>query len=62
MRQLSSALNACCAVLVAGHAGLLHAVARPETRAFFRLFGLASWYGPGFLGKRTARGERFDPN
>jgi rare lipoprotein A len=24
--------------------------------------GLASWYGPGFQGKRTASGERFDAN
>jgi rare lipoprotein A len=24
--------------------------------------GLASWYGPGFQGKRTASGERFDTN
>ena len=24
--------------------------------------GLASWYGPGFAGKRTASGERFDPH
>jgi rare lipoprotein A len=24
--------------------------------------GLASWYGPGFHGKRTASGERFDAN
>jgi rare lipoprotein A len=23
--------------------------------------GTASWYGPGFEGQRTARGERFDP-
>ena len=23
--------------------------------------GLASWYGPGFTGKRTASGERFVP-
>src|SRR5690606_4602071 len=23
--------------------------------------GMASWYGPGFAGKRTASGERFDP-
>jgi hypothetical protein len=22
----------------------------------------ASWYGPGYVGKRTASGERFDPN
>jgi rare lipoprotein A len=24
--------------------------------------GTASWYGPGYEGKRTASGERFDPN
>jgi rare lipoprotein A len=24
--------------------------------------GVASWYGPGFQGKRTANGERFDTN
>jgi rare lipoprotein A len=24
--------------------------------------GKASWYGPGFQGKRTASGERFDMN
>jgi len=24
--------------------------------------GIASWYGPGFHGKRTASGERFDMN
>jgi rare lipoprotein A len=60
MRPLSRALIVCCAVLVAGHAGLHHAVARPETRAFFRQTGVASWYGPGFHGKRTASGERFD--
>lgn len=23
--------------------------------------GMASWYGPGFAGKLTANGERFDP-
>jgi rare lipoprotein A len=23
--------------------------------------GLASWYGPGLAGRRTANGERFDP-
>lgn len=35
------------------------ALARDEpTREFER--GLASWYGPGFHGRRTANGERFD--
>src|SRR5687768_11803131 len=24
--------------------------------------GMASWYGPGFHGRRTASGERFDMN
>ena len=24
--------------------------------------GLATWYGPGFAGKKTASGERFDPH
>ena len=28
----------------------------------YREKGLASWYGPGFHGKRTASGERFDQN
>src|SRR5690606_14091170 len=23
--------------------------------------GVASWYGPGFAGRKTANGERFDP-
>lgn len=27
----------------------------------FRLVGSASWYGPGFAGKRTASGERYNP-
>jgi rare lipoprotein A len=31
--------------------------ARPPKREM----GLASWYGPGFHGRRTASGERFDP-
>ena len=24
--------------------------------------GIASWYGPGFAGRQTANGERFDPS
>src|SRR4051812_11265699 len=62
MRQLSRALVACCTMLLAGHAGLHQAVARPETRAAFPQTGVASWYGPGFHGRRTASGERFDQN
>lgn len=26
-----------------------------------KVIGIASWYGPGFYGRRTACGERFDP-
>jgi len=29
-------------------------------KANFRQVGTASWYGPGFHGKKTASGERFD--
>jgi rare lipoprotein A len=34
-------------------------LARPADHA---TFGVASWYGPGFHGKRTASGERFNRN
>ena len=48
-------------VLVAG----LHAcsVTRPVTPPVVggRQEGIASWYGPGFHGKRTANGEVYDP-
>jgi rare lipoprotein A len=33
-----------------------HAVRPPQKKES----GLASWYGPGFHGRRTASGERFD--
>jgi rare lipoprotein A len=36
------------------------ALAKPPGAEFAR--GRASWYGPGFQGKRTASGERFDMN
>ena len=28
----------------------------------FRQIGVASWYGPGFHGRKTASGKRFDQN
>ena len=28
----------------------------------FQQKGIASWYGPGFAGRRTASGERFNPS
>src|SRR5919199_1695713 len=33
----------------------------PAQRIAYAETGEASWYGPGFKGKRTASGERFDP-
>lgn len=30
--------------------------------AYFKQRGKASWYGPGFAGRKTANGERFNPN
>lgn len=38
------------------------AAAAPTTVTSFRQAGLASWYGPGFAGRRTANGEIFDPS
>ena len=37
----------------------------PSSEAEFNGFqqkGIASWYGPGFAGHRTASGERFNPS
>jgi rare lipoprotein A len=36
--------------------------AAPRTLPGFREVGIASWYGPGFAGRRTANGEVFDPS
>jgi rare lipoprotein A len=36
--------------------------AKPSGMANFRQVGTASWYGPGFHGRKTASGERFDQN
>ena len=35
---------------------------RKPDKKDFRQVGTASWYGPGFNGKKTASGERFDQN
>lgn len=32
----------------------------PKYRTAYSQEGMASWYGPGFQGKKTANGERFD--
>ncbi len=44
----------------AGHEIDRRAPVKPWAGEFGR--GKASWYGPGFQGKRTASGERFDMN
>lgn len=36
--------------------------AQPAPVAVSHQTGLASWYGPGFAGRRTANGEVFDPS
>jgi rare lipoprotein A (peptidoglycan hydrolase) len=33
-----------------------------ETRALYKIEGVASYYGDEFAGRRTANGERYDPN
>jgi rare lipoprotein A len=39
------------------------APASPGTAAHvYQAVGFASWYGPGFAGRKTASGERFDPH
>lgn len=38
------------------------AAAQPSGSAKALAQGLASWYGPGFHGRRTANGERYDMN
>lgn len=38
------------------------AKAKPGKKPDFRQVGTASWYGPGFNGKKTASGKRFDQN
>lgn len=44
----------------AGHEMDRRAPVKPWAGEFGR--GRASWYGPGFQGRRTASGERFDMN
>jgi rare lipoprotein A len=62
MRRLSVSLAAVTMLLLGAgpiQADLVRAGAAPGG---FRQVGLASWYGPGFHGRRTASGDRFDQN
>lgn len=58
MRRLSASLLASAALALA--AAPLQAGVVGGTRPDFRQVGVASWYGPGFNGRRTASGARFD--
>ncbi|MFO1071149.1 MAG: septal ring lytic transglycosylase RlpA family protein [Geminicoccaceae bacterium] len=58
MRPLSQPA-ACLALLLAALPLQASFASRP---AEHRQVGLASWYGPGFHGRLTASGERFDQN
>ncbi len=46
------------ALLVSCAAPQSHAV--PDVQVTKTIFGMASWYGPGFHGRQTANGEVFD--
>jgi rare lipoprotein A len=59
MTRLSTAL-AITAVVLGCALGAIPAAAE-ETKPPIQI-GAASWYGPGFHGKRTANGEKFDTN
>ena len=55
--------NAASSIPTATSAATLVAVARnAATPSVIEELGIASWYGPGFAGRRTANGEIFDPS
>ncbi len=61
MRRMSVFLCGAAALLLLAAEG--HAeFAGHGADAAFRQVGMASWYGPGFHGRKTASGERFDQN
>ena len=60
MRRMSVSLLALAATLLL--AGRSYADFAASRDFAFRQVGVASWYGPGFNGRRTASGERFDQN
>jgi rare lipoprotein A len=62
MRRMSVSLSVLTAMLLlAGHSYADSAGSRASDVAF-RQTGVASWYGPGFDGRLTASGARFDQN
>jgi rare lipoprotein A len=62
---MAGTIRACAAVgalLLGLAAGAAAASEPPLPRPTQPLVGMASWYGPGFHGRRTASGDRFDQN
>lgn len=62
MRRLSVSLVALTATLMLASHSYAGFAGRQTDDPAFRQVGVASWYGPGFHGRRTASGERFDQN
>jgi rare lipoprotein A len=58
MRNMMTTKTLACAALLSGLAAI--SVGTAEARPLGR--GKASWYGPGFQGRLTANGERFNTN
>lgn len=54
-------IAALAAVLVAGASLPVSAEMAGSAMLGHESYGIASWYGPGFKGNRTASGEKFDP-
>ncbi len=66
LRMKSSYKKICFGIVALSALALLMASCAPyqanKGQAYFKQRGKASWYGPGFAGRKTANGERFNPN
>jgi rare lipoprotein A len=62
MRRWLLSLVGAGALLLPAAATQADLVRARQDEAAFRQVGVASWYGPGFHGRKTASGERFDQN
>ena len=62
MRRFSVTLCGAAALLLLATQSHAQGAGIRGADAAFRQTGVASWYGPGFHGRRTASGERFDQN
>ena len=62
MRRLSVSLFSGGALLLLATQSHAEFATARKAEHEFRQIGVASWYGPGFHGRKTASGERFDHN